>query len=189
MIHLYFLSILFLLTSNTLHNIIPLRYSTNKKNINGHLCPDSHTLFKNRKQKKYPVIEGSSMKNDRDIPLCRYLFALLAQIYSCVISVLYLKRREQRNKIMLSIYIKHIKNKYLAWDKNPFLLLFCYISLSCLFTFWFPLPCFVSASSYVHSLRICFDFNPLHNLFPRMWMQCSGNNSVDNFLYSLNSPL
>lgn len=24
--------------------------------------------------------------NDRDIPLCRYLFALLVQIYSCVIS-------------------------------------------------------------------------------------------------------
>lgn len=33
-------------------------------------------------------------------------------------------------------------------------------------------------------LRICFDFNPLHNLFLCIWKQCSGNNSVDNFLYS-----
>ena len=57
---------------------------------------------------KNPVIEKEC---DRDIPLCRrYLFALLVQIYSCVISQFkYTSKKEN----ISSIYIKHIKNKYL----------------------------------------------------------------------------
>lgn len=89
---------------------------------------------------------------------------------------------------MLSIYIKHIKNKYLCVDKNPFLLLLLLFSLSWLFLH-FDFHCMLYfeyvSMVCVCLMRICFDFNPLHNLFLVVWMQCSGNNSVDNIFYTL----
>lgn len=82
------------------------------------------------------------------------MFALLVQIYSCVISQFkytYLKRRAAaENKIMLSIYIKHIKNKYLPAIKIHFcfsfvifaLMLFLQFDFHCmLYGMCLPLMC------------------------------------------------